>query len=158
MEWWTTSSSLVECGALGQKKRQQRQRRTISRSNVSLSKFNSNHHSSFWTAFRHLHIYQPFLEYLSLSLVFASCFHSIDPRILFESFHSMCPGSTSSSSSSYNVCMFFFPLYLLFLRQIVNFRLDSNSVQHYCNHHITILWNLRTHREWIQLLLNIHRP
>lgn len=54
----------------------------------------------------------------------------------------------------------------LFLRQIVNFRLVSNSVQHYCNHHINSIdihtaRSVHTHTHssgWIQLLLNIHRP
>lgn len=111
----------AQCEAFGQKqRRQQYQEAIVSASSTS----NSNHTLCTHTTFRHLHFYQLHSsQYLSLSFLLGC--RLLPLQCIRNLFNVPRKHSTVLHLSNF-----------LFLRQIVNFRLVSNSVQHYCNHHI----------------------
>lgn len=115
----------AQCEAFGQKqRRQQYQEAIVSASSTS----NSNHHATLCTHTQLSGIFisiSSILHSISLSLSFLLGCRLLPLQCIRNLFNVPRKHSTVLHLSNF-----------LFLRQIVNFRLVSNSVQHYCNHHI----------------------
>lgn len=157
MRWWTTSSSFfsrLSAKHLGKSSDGSSIKKPLSVRVVHLIPIIMPLFVHTHTTFRHLHFYQLHSsQYLSLSFLLGC--RLLPLQCIRNLFNVPRKHSTVLHLSNF-----------LFLRQIVNFRLVSNSVQHYCNHHINSIdihtaRSVHTHTHssgWIQLLLNIHRP